>query len=166
MSFIPSGEVKRQDKENAKNAPSTGAKPITQEEDYCAELDGRKIDFEKLRGHQYLVAVSTGPRNKPKLLASTIRGPFDFSKMVEAVGSMYEREQHHAKVYKLEESFEKPIFFLDEGTIDYIEANWQDILIEEELEAAIFGDEDEEVIPAGVIGQDYNEENKDETEES
>lgn len=158
MSFIPSGEVKQQDKLNAKNKPDTSAKPVTQEEDYCAELDGRKIDFSYLRDHKYIVGVNTGPRNKPKLLASTIRGPFDFSKMVEAVGSMYAREQHHAKVYVLEESFEKPIFFLDEGTIDYIEANWQDILFEEELEAAIFDDDD--VIPAGVISQEYNEENK------
>ena len=41
--------------------------------------------------------------------------------------------------------------------MDYIEAYWQDILIEEELEAAIF-DEDEDVIPAGTIGQEYKSE--------
>lgn len=161
MSFIPSSEVKQQDKQNSKDKPDTGAKPITQEEDYCAELDGRKMNLEKLKGHQYLVAVSTGPRNKPKLLASTIRGPFDFSTMVEAVGSMYEREQHHAKVFKLTDSFEEPIFFLDEGTIDYIEAYWQDIVMEEELEAAIFGD-DEDTIEAGTISQNYNEESNNE----
>ena len=157
MSFIPSSEVKKQDKENKKANPVTStAKPITQEDDYCAELDGRKIDFTFLKGNQYIVAVNTGPRNKPKLLASTIRGPFDFSQMVEAVGSMYEREQHHAKVYVLEKSFEKGIFFLDEGTMDYIEANWTDILVEEELEAAIF--DDDEVIPAGAIDLSYNDE--------
>lgn len=157
MSFIPSSEVKQQDKQKSKDKPDTGAKPITQQDDYCAELDGRRMDLEKLKGHQYLVAVSTGPRNKPKLLASTLRGPFSFTEMVEAVGAMYEREQHHAKAFQLQSSFDKPIFFLDEGTIDYIEANWQDILIEEELETAIFGD-DEEVIPAGTITQEYNEE--------
>lgn len=161
MSFIPSSEVKQKDKDNKKTSTAAAsAKPITQEEDYCAELDGRKMNLEKLKGHQYMVAVSTGPRNKPKLLASTMRGPFDFSEMVETVGSMYEREQHHAKVYKLEKSFEKPIFFLDEGTVDYIEAYWQDILIEEELEAAIF--DSEESIEAGIIGQKYNEESSDE----
>ena len=158
MSFIPSSDVKKQDKQNAKNAPDVSAKPVTQEEGYCAELDDRKINFDSLRGKTYIVAVNTGPRNKPKLLASTIRGPFDFSRMVESVGSMYAREQHHAKVYVLEESFDKPIFFLDEGTIDYIEANWENILIEEELEAAIF--DDKEVIPAGLISQEYNEEGK------
>lgn len=157
MSFIPSSEVKKQDKQNAKNKPDTSAKPITQQEDYCAELDGRRIDLSKLRDKEYLVAVSTGPRNKPKLLSSTIRGPFSFIEMVEAVGAMYEREQHHAKVLLLEKSFDKPIFYLDEGTVDYLEANWKDLLFEEELEAAIFGDEDD-VIPAGIISQDYNEE--------
>lgn len=159
MSFIPSSEVKQQDKQNAKNAPDTGAKPITQQEDYCAELDGRKMNLEKLRDHSYMVAVSTGPRNKPKLLSSTIRGPFNFVEMVEAVGSMYEREQHHAKAFQLQRSFDEPIFFLDEGTIDYLEANWKDILFEEEFEAAVFG-EDEDVIPAGIISHEYNSENK------
>lgn len=159
MSFVPSSEVKQQDKkDNKRNQTAQVAQPVTQDADYCAELDGRKMDFSYLRDHQYIVAVNTGPRNKAKLLASTIRGPFDFSQMVEAVGSMYEREQHHAKVYVLEKSFENGIFFLDEGTIDYIEAYWQDILIEEELEAAIFGDE--EVIPAGAIGLEFNEEKK------
>lgn len=158
MSFIPSSDVKQQDKKNAKAAPDTSAKPITQEEDYCAELDGRKMNFEHLKGEQFIVTVSTGPRNKAKGLLSTVRGPFDFTEMVEAVGSMYQREQHHAKVYKLEKAFDKPTFFLDEGTIDYIEANWQDILFEEEFEQAVFGD-DEDVIQAGSIGMEYNEEN-------
>lgn len=159
MSFIPSSEVKKQDKENKKANPvaSTGARPITQDEDYCAELDGRNMDFEKLRGHEYLVAVNTGPRNKPKLLASTMRGPFPFLEMIEIVGSMYQREQHHAKVYVLEKSFDKGIFFLDEGTIDYIEAYWEDIVVEESLEEALFGDEDDAIV-AGTIGQEYNDE--------
>ena len=161
MSFIPSSEVKQQDKkENKTNQAAQIAKPVTQDDDYCAELDGRKMDFSYLRDRQFIVAVNTGPRNMPKLLASTMRGPFDFSEMCEAVGSMYEREQHHAKVYVLERSFEKGIFFLDEGTMDYIEAYWQDIVMEEELESALLGD-DEESIPAGAIDIEYNEENKD-----
>ena len=44
--------------------------------------------------------------------------------MVEAVGAMWEREQHHAKVFLLTKSFEEAPAFLDEGTIDYLEANW------------------------------------------
>lgn len=160
MSFVPSNEVKAQDKKDKKaDATKAVAAPVTQDEDYCAELDGRKMDFSYLRGHQYIVAVNTGPRDKPKLLASTMRGPFDFVEMVEAVGSMYEREQHHAKVYVLERAFDKGIFFLDEGTMDYIEAYWQDIIFEEELESVI-SEDDEDVISAGAIDIEYNEENK------
>lgn len=161
MSFIPSSDVKQQDKKDKKqNQTAQVAKPITQDDDYCPELDGRKMNFEKLRGQQYLVAVNTGPRNKPKLLASTMRGPFAFDEMVEAVGKMYQEHQHHAKVYSLEKSFDKAIQFLDEGTIDYIEANWEDILFEESFEQAVFG-EDEDVIQAGAIETEYNEENND-----
>ena len=162
MSFVPSSEVKRQDKLNKKVDPTKAlAAPVTQDEDYCAELDGRKMDFSYLRDRSFIVAVSTGARSKPKLLASTMRGPFDFSEMCEAVGAMYQREQHHAKVYVLEKSFEKGIFFLDEGTMDYIEAYWEDIVLEESLEAAIFDDDEkEEVIPAGAVEIEYNEENK------
>lgn len=160
MSFIPSADVKAQDKkDNKQNQTAQVATPITQDPEYCAELDGRKMDFSYLENKTFIVAVNTGDRNKPKLLASTIRGPFEFYEMVECVGAMYEREQHHAKVYVLEKSFEEGTMFLDEGTIDYIEANWQDIVATGILESAIAGDE--EVISAGTIGTSYNEENKD-----
>lgn len=160
MSFLPSAEVKKQDKKNKK--ADTSAKPcscpVTQEDDYCAELDGRKIDFGHLVEKTFLVAVSTGDRNKPKLLASTMRGPFDFYEMCEAVGSMYEREQHHAKVYILEKSFEKGIGFLDCGTVDYIESAWKDIVCTGVLEQELFGEE-EGTIPAGTLELEYNQEN-------
>lgn len=161
MSFIPSGEVKANDKKNKKadtSAAPTSCVPVTQEADYCAELDGRKIDFGNLVNKQFLVAVSTGDRNKPKLLASTMRGPFPFYEMVEAVGCMYNREQHHAKVYVLEQSFDVGISFLDEGTIDYLEANWREIVSTGVLELELFGDE--EVIPAGTFDLEYNQETK------
>lgn len=158
MSFVPSSQVKKEDKKNKKQQPT--AKPVTQDEDYCAELDGRKMDFSYLENEQFIVGVSTGDRNKPKILGSTIRGPFDFYRMVEAVGMMYQNEQHHAKVYMLKDSFDEGTFFLDEGTIDYIEAYWQDILTDGLLEEAIFG-EDEEVVSAGSVDVEYNEESKD-----
>lgn len=159
MSFIPSSEVKANDKKNKK--ADTSAAPtssvVTQDPDYCAELDGRKIDFGPLVDKTFLVAVSTGDRNKPKLLASTMRGPFPFYEMCEAVGAMFEREQHHAKCYILERSFEKGIAFLDEGTIDYIEANWKEIVSTGILEQELFSDE--EVIPVGMFDLEYNQEN-------
>lgn len=158
MSFVPSNEVKRQDKLNKKpDATKAVAAPVTQDEDYCAELDGRKMDFSYLEDKNFIVAVNTGARSKPKLLASTMRGPFDFYEMVEAVWAMYQREHHHAKVYVLEKSFEKGIMFLDEGTVDYIEAYGEDIIATGILEQALM--EDEEVIPAGAVELEYNEEN-------
>lgn len=150
MSFIPSAEQKKIDKKAAPSQTSQVAKPFTQEDDYCAELDGRAMDFSKIQNKLFIVAVHTGDRNKAKLLASTIRGPYDFFEMVEQVGYMYAKEQHHAKVFTLEKDATTPTIFLDEGTVDYIEANWQEMLTTGLLEEALLGD-DEEVIPAGTI---------------
>jgi len=152
MSFIPSAVQKVKDKLKGKKDDSQSvAKPITQSEDFCAELMDGTMDFSKLIDQQFIVAVNTGPRNKQALLASTIRGPFDFYQMVEAVGCMWEREQHHAKCFILTTDFEKTPSFLDEGTVDYIEANWADIVATGILEEAIRGDSSDVVIPVGLI---------------
>jgi len=148
MSFIPTATQKAKDKKSAKSA--TSAKPITQHEDFCAELVDGVMDFSSLMKEQFIVAVSTGPRNKSGLLPSTIRGPFDFYSMVETLGCMWEREQHHGKAFVLTQDFNKAPAFLDEGTVDYIESRWQDIIATGILEAAIMG-EDETIIPAGII---------------
>lgn len=156
MSFLADAKQKLKDKLNPKRDDSqTVAVPSTQSEDFCAELFDGTMDFSKIEGEQFIVAVNTGDRNRQKLLASTIRGPFDFYEMVEAVGCMWEREQHHAKVFILTKDFGVAPAFLDEGTIDYLEARWEDIVATGILEAAIAQDddgEDKEVIQAGVIG--------------
>ena len=150
MSFIPDAVQKNIDRVSPKSDDTqTVAKPITQSEDFCAELVGGTMDFSKLQDKLFIVAVNTGSRNKPALLASTMRGPFDFYEMVESVGCMWEREQHHAKVYVLTKDFNKSSSFLDEGTIDYIESKWEDIISSGILEAAIM--DDGPVIPAGTI---------------
>lgn len=152
MSFIPDALQKAKDKLTGKKDQSlTTATPLTQSEDFCAELMEGTMDFSKIQDKLFLVAVNTGPRNKPLLLASTMRGPFDFYEMVETVGCMWEREQHHAKAYVLSKDFDKASSFLDEGTIDYIEANWEEMVATGILEAAIAGDYDGPVIPAGLI---------------
>ena len=149
MSFMPDATQKAKDL-TKKDDTLTLAKPITQSEDFCAELTDGAMDFSKLMDQVFLVAVNTGSRNKPGLLASTMRGPFDFYEMVESVGTMWEREQHHAKVFVLTKDFKKSSSFLDEGTVDYIEARWEDIISTGILEAAIAGD-DSLLIPAGLI---------------
>lgn len=153
MSFIADAKQKLKDKMNPKKDDSqTVAKPITQDEDFCAELHGGTMNFSKIEKEQFIVAVNTGDRNKQKLLASTIRGPFDFYEMVEAVGCMWEREQHHAKVFLLTKSFAEAPSFLDAGTIDYLEANWEDIVANGILEQELIGYSDEDEIDAGTIG--------------
>ena len=164
MSFVPDSFQKQKDKNSPKQddaltvaKPVQLDKPITQSEDFCAELMHGTMDFSSIMGSQFVVAVNTGPRNKPTILASTMRGPFDFYEMVESVGCMWEREQHHAMVYVLTKDFNKSSSFLDEGTIDYIEANWEEIVASGILEAAI-SDDNGPVIPAGLITADKEEE--------
>lgn len=157
MSFIPDGSQSKLDKASPKSDDTlTVAKPLTQSEDFCAELMQGTMDFSKIQDGQFIVAVNTGPRNKPTILASTMRGPFDFYEMVESVGCMWEREQHHAMVYVLTKDFNKSSSFLDEGTIDYIEAKWEDIVASGILEAALM--DDGPVIPAGLIDANKDEE--------
>ena len=163
MSFIPDSAQKQKDKSSSKQddvltvaKPLELDKPITQSEDFCAELMQGTMDFSSIMNGQFIVAVNTGPRNKPAILASTMRGTFDFYEMVEAVGCMWEREQHHAMVYVLTKDFNKSSSFLDEGTVDYIEANWEDIVASGILEAAL--SDDGPVIPAGLITADKEEE--------
>jgi len=153
MSFLADAKQKLKDRMNPKKDDSqTVAQPMTQDEEFCAELFGGAMDFSKLINEQFIVAVNTGDRNRQKLLASTIRGPFDFYEMVESVGAMWAREQHHAKVYLLTKDFEKAPSFLDIGTIDYLEANWEDIVAQGILETELIGfEDDEDVVPAGAI---------------
>jgi hypothetical protein len=60
-------------------------------------------------------------------------------------------------VYVLTKDFGKSSAFLDEGTVDYIEAKWEDIVSTGILEAAL-RDDDGPVIPAGLIQADKDEE--------
>jgi hypothetical protein len=157
MSFIPDATQAAIDRKNPKSDDTqTIAKPITQSEDFCAELVNGTMDFSHIIDKQFIVAVNTGPRNKPAILASTMRGPFEFYEMVEVVGCMWEREQHHAKVYVLTKDFNKSSSFLDEGTIDYIESRWEDIVATGILEAALM--DDGPTIPAGLISASQEDE--------
>lgn len=96
-------------------------------------MDFENMDLTKLRDKLFIVAVSSGDRNKCKLLASTIHGPYKFAEMAEQVGLMWETQQHHAKVTVLDPDPNKRTQFLDEETTDYIEAKWHDILVDDIL---------------------------------
>jgi 6-pyruvoyl-tetrahydropterin synthase len=86
------------------------------------------MDLSPLHGHTFMVAVSTGPRDKAEFICGTICGPLDFYEMVEAVGTIYEQEQLHAKAFIPSKTFGKKPQVLDENTIDFIEARYLDII--------------------------------------
>ncbi len=108
--------------------------PVKSPENFIAEVE--VMDLSKLKDKTYLVGVNTGPRDKPKLLCATLHGPYDFYEMVEEVGIMWRDNQHHAKVYICEKNRDKRPQFLDECTVDYLEANYKDILAEGLLDGA------------------------------
>jgi len=122
--------------------------PVTQADDFVAEFHEGEMDLSELYEKQFIVAVSTGDRNKCKHLASTLTGPYDFVEMVEMVGTMYRDHQHHAKVTILHKEYGKRASFLDAGTTDYLEAHWENIVFEASFETALSADKP---LKAGII---------------
>lgn len=109
------------------------------EKPFIAEFE--KMDLSPLQDGMFIVAVSTGGREEPKILASTIHGPYSFLEMVEEVGIMWATHQHHAKVFPLEKDRRKRATILDKNTVDYIEAHYEDILLRGMLQGAFSGEE-------------------------
>ncbi len=100
-------------------------------ENFMAECE--TMDLSPIKNETFLVAVSTGDRNKVKFLCSTIHGPYSFVEMMQEVGDMWKNHQHHAKVIVLEKDATKAVKILDEATIDYIECYYLDLIAEEML---------------------------------
>lgn len=117
----------------------------TADSGFVAEF--HRMDLSKLYDKQYLVAVNKGDRNKCLFLCNTVKGPYDFTGMVEAVSRMHKEHMHHAKVIILDKEENKGSRYLDAGTIDYIEANAMDIIFDATIGAAIL----EPTCLAGVI---------------
>ena len=129
--------------------------PVKSGDDFVGELE--TMDLTELKDKQYLVAVSTGDRSKAKFLCTTVRGPYTFEEMCEAVGVMYRLHQHHAKVLVLQKDQAAAMKSLDENTVDYIEAHFEDIITEAMLDG-VFDDDKTFTCRAGVV-EDSNEEN-------
>jgi hypothetical protein len=125
--------------------------PTTQRDDFIADLEGGKMDLSSLYKELFLVSVSTGDRNKCKLLASTIKGPFSFVEMCEEVGRMYNDEMHHAKITILDRNRTRLTAFLDSGTTDYIEAHGIDIAMEVAMDLVLTGEE--KTLTPGILTQ-------------
>jgi hypothetical protein len=106
--------------------------PIKDGDDFVGEFEVMNLD--KLKDKTFLVAVNTGERNNGKFLCTTVHGPYDYYDMIEEVGFMWENQQHHAAVIITQKNRNSGLDFLDENSIDYIEANYTELLVEELLE--------------------------------
>ncbi len=115
-------------------------------------------DLTELKGKSFLVAVSTGGRDKGRFLATTARGPFDFDGMVEDVGTMWEKQQHHAKVVIMQTDRNTEFKFVDENTTAYIEAHWEKVLMDNIFENAL--ETQEFTCKAGLLEANSKEEEK------
>lgn len=128
--------------------------PVKSTDEFIADIE--TMDLSPLKDKMFLIAVSTGDRSKPKFLSTTVRGPYDFTEMCDEVGIMWEHQQHHAKVIMTQKDRNQPIKILDENTVDYIEAHYQDIITDAMLEG-IF-DEKIYTCRAGIVEADLSEE--------
>jgi hypothetical protein len=128
--------------------------PVKTGDDFIGELE--VMDLTELKDKQFLVAVSSHDRNGPKFVCSSIRGPFTFEEMCEAVGVTWQEHQHHCKVIILQKDFKAKSLHLDENTIDYIEAHFQDIITESMLDG-VFDEVKDYTCRAGVVQDDGSE---------
>ena len=119
-------------------------------EDFLGEF--HEMDLSEIHDSVFLVAQSTGNPQGPKYVCSTIRGPFAFFEMVEEVATMWRDEQVHAKAIFLEKDREKRARWLDEPTIDFIEARWEEILTDGFLSGDLEGKKYD--YKAGIISED------------
>ncbi len=129
--------------------------PVKTGDDFVGELE--TMDLSELKGKRYLVGVNTGDRSGPKYVCSTLRGEFTFEEMCEAVGYMWKEHQHHAKVMVANKDFTAKPVVLDENTVDYIEAHFQDIITESMLDGVF--DEDKDYTCRAGLAEGSNEDN-------
>lgn len=127
--------------------------PVRTDEDFLAEAEC--MDLSDLKDKTFIVAVSTGDRNKGRFLSTTVNGPYTFEEMCEEVGFMWEQHQHHAKAIILNKDRNKRSMFLDENTVDYIEAHYQDIIVESMLDGSL--EKKEYTCRAGIVEDDGSE---------
>jgi hypothetical protein len=106
--------------------------PVKSTETFLAENE--VMDLSPIKDKMFLVAVSTGDRNKSKFLSTTVRGPYSYTEMLEEVGVMWKEHQHHAKAVILSKDRNAQLKSLDENTIDYIECHYLDLITDAMLE--------------------------------
>jgi hypothetical protein len=125
--------------------------PVKSGDDFVGELE--TMDLSSIKGDQFLVAVNQGERSGVKFVCSTIRGPYTFEEMCEAIGVMWRKDQHHGKAIILQKDQSAAPKYLDENTIDYIEAHFEDIITESMLDG-VFDEDKDFTCRAGVVEGD------------
>ena len=89
-----------------------------------------QMDLSELKDLMFMVAISSGDPAKCKYIQESIHGPYGFYEMIEKVEYMWKKYQHHAKVLITSKDTHKPPQFLDECTVDYLEAKGGSIITE------------------------------------
>ena len=125
--------------------------PVKTGDDFVGELE--TMDLSELKDKQFMVAVSNGQRSGVTFICSTIRGPYTFEEMCESIGVMWASQQHHGKAIVCQKDPAAKPMYLDQNTIDYIEANFQDIITESMLDG-VFDEEKEYTCRAGIVEGD------------
>ena len=94
----------------------------------CGEFE--EMNLTTLHDKIFMVAISTGDRNKSKYIPESISGPFNFYEMIDAVANCYVDQQLHAKVLITSKTFGIKPEVLNENTVDFIEARHEDIMMD------------------------------------
>ena len=109
--------------------------PVKDPETFLGEME--EMDLSDLRDKVFGVAIGNGKRNTTSFMCHTLRAPLGFYEMVEMVGNIYEDQQLHAKAFMLNSDIRKSNVYLDECTIDYIEARYMDIITDGMLDGTL-----------------------------
>ena len=115
-----------------------------------------EMDLSELHGQMFGVAIGIGQRDTVKFNCASLRAPLDFYEMVELVGVCYQTNQQHAKAFILNKDPQKRTIYLDECTIDFIEARSMDIITDGLLSGAL-SDSKEFTCRAGFFEDEPNE---------
>ena len=108
------------------------------------------MDISSLKGKNFIVGISSGDRDKVGIVSSTIRGPYNFLEMIDAVSHMWISRMDHAKVIVLEKEVKTNTKWLDAKTVDYLIEKGADIALEE----IFLSDEKEYTCEAGIVSGD------------
>ena len=131
--------------------------PQTEEADeyFCGEFE--EMNLTTLHDKIFMVAISTGDRNKSMYIPESISGPFNFYEMVEAVANCYVDQQLHAKALITSKTFGVKPEVLNENTIDFIEARHMDIISDGLLDGGVLNSE-EYTCSAGFVIEEIEKE--------